>query len=67
MARPLFLLEVKCVAVLDTEEAQAQFLLESIARFESGRKSLVDFRSAFFPTRKDAPPAKFHYRWSDYV
>lgn len=53
------------MAILDTEEAQAQFLLESIAKFENGRKSLVDFRGAFFPTRKDVPSAKFHYQWSE--
>lgn len=53
------------MAILDTEEAQVQFLLESIAKFERGRKSLVDFRGAFFPTKKDIPSAEFHYKWSD--
>lgn len=50
---------------LETDEAQAHFLLEGIRKYEQGCRSLVDFRNIFFPSKRDVPSAEFHYKWSD--
>ena len=43
---------------------QGRFVLELANKYARGKRSLVDFRREFFPTRNDVEAAPFHHEWS---